>query len=152
MLFNYILNLYSVVWGYLKLLNAWKVWQWDSGFFSHLPKYLNFHLHSFGFLSFLEIVYRAFIELRHKDSVLFYLVLYQILTNVLVWYRCLGVMWCDDPNVISCWVREYRSQMTHLLTWLPSWIFLVKVLYFLLPPTRQDLTQGQKPEGWLKWG
>ena len=24
--------------------------------------------------------------------------------------------------------------------------------YLSLPPTRHDLTQGQKPEGWLKWG
>ena len=24
--------------------------------------------------------------------------------------------------------------------------------YLSLPPTRQDLTQGQKPEGRLKWG
>ena len=24
--------------------------------------------------------------------------------------------------------------------------------YLLLPPTRHDLTQGQKPEGRLKWG
>ena len=26
------------------------------------------------------------------------------------------------------------------------------VWYLSLPPTRQDLTQGQKPEGQLKWG
>ena len=25
-------------------------------------------------------------------------------------------------------------------------------LYLSLPPTRHDLTQGQKPEGQLKWG
>ena len=24
--------------------------------------------------------------------------------------------------------------------------------YLSLPPTRQDVTQGQKPEGRLKWG
>ena len=31
--------------------------------------------------------------------------------------------------------------------------FCVKnVEYLSLPPARQDLTQGQKPEGRLKWG
>ena len=27
-----------------------------------------------------------------------------------------------------------------------------QVVYLSLPPTRHDLTQGQKPEGQLKWG
>ena len=31
------------------------------------------------------------------------------------------------------WVHACRSQMTHLLTWLPSWIFLVKAIQLSLP-------------------
>ena len=27
-----------------------------------------------------------------------------------------------------------------------------RAIYLSLPPTRHDLTQGQKPEGRLKWG
>ena len=27
-----------------------------------------------------------------------------------------------------------------------------RAMYLFLPPTRHDLTQGQKPEGQLKWG
>ena len=27
-----------------------------------------------------------------------------------------------------------------------------RAMYLSLPPTRHDLTQGQKPEGRLKWG
>ena len=34
-----------------------------------------------------------------------------------------------------------------------SWYGYVKIaMYLSLPPTRHDLTQGQKPEGRLKWG
>ena len=29
---------------------------------------------------------------------------------------------------------------------------LERAVYLSLPPTRHDLTQGQKPEGRLKWG
>ena len=28
----------------------------------------------------------------------------------------------------------------------------IKRYYLPMSPTRQGLTQGQKPEGWLKWG
>ena len=31
-------------------------------------------------------------------------------------------------------------------------IYITMELYLSLPPTRQDLTQGQKPEDQLKWG
>ena len=33
-----------------------------------------------------------------------------------------------------------------------TWFTLSVSVYLSLPPTRQDLTQGQKPEGRLKWG
>ena len=49
--------------------------------------------------------------------------------------------------------RDWGSQLvTRRATTHQTWGSQFVTVYLSLPPTRHDLTQGQKPEGRLKWG
>ena len=52
--------------------------------------------------------------------------------------------------VVICYFRWSRDQSFRLYH--PHLQFYCVLWYLSLPPTRQDLKQGQKPEGRLKWG
>ncbi len=51
-----------------------------------------------------------------------------------------------EPNPIITIVYANLQDMFGDSQWIPV------TKYLSLPPTRHDLTQGQKPEGRLKWG
>ena len=61
-------------------------------------------------------------------------------------------------HILSSWIVKYLislgclSKASMILHSTKMVNHLETVEYLSLPPTRHDLTQGQKPEGRLKWG
>ena len=71
----------------------------------------------------------------------------------------LGIYWfCFGTKHSGLLLRSCRWSFSESRDVLIMWHFGKRVLsffgtiYLSLPPTRHDLTQGQKPEGRLKWG